>query len=327
MSSGFFNLKQEQSDDYERNLPEIPWYMNLAAKSSSLFKDCPADIKDDISFFLDHGYVLLKNSTPMEVIKKARFAFMRHKEKYKEVYSRHEDANGFQRRIVNLHMAIEEFMSIWAQNDKALKLQDYLFQRESTCYTTLTFESGSEQDIHRDSPYFSTVPEYYYLGVWIALERVDGSNGALEVIDGGHLVQEEDRFSIFQKYYKQGDQVDEMDNRLWSDYQKAVLNSCTSRGLVKHIVPMEPGDTLIWHPHLPHGGASINSPGKSRLSIVNHVVPRGTPVYGLDVFFKNKIPTVSPELRYVDHFGRKFLIHQNVEFQHRDPQPATTFRI
>ncbi|ABP33544.1 phytanoyl-CoA dioxygenase family protein [Polynucleobacter asymbioticus] len=307
-------------------LPEIPWYMDLGAKARNLYRDCPLDIKNEISFFLDHGYVVLKNSLPPERIESARNAFYRHKKKYANIYARHADVNGLQRRIVNLHMALYEFQDIFSLNTRALKIQDYLFQSPSTCFTSLTFESGSEQSIHRDSPYFTTTPEYYYLGVWVALERVDHLNGALEIYDGGHLVHEVDRFEIFERYYKYGDQIDQMDPRLWADYQQATIESCIAKGLEKKIVPMEPGDTLIWHPHLPHGGSAISSQGRSRLSIVNHVVPSGVPVSGLNVFYRNSNPPDSVNYGYMNHADRNFLIHKNVEFQHADPQPANEFR-
>lgn len=306
-------------------ISDIPWYMDLGAKAKDLYRFCPPEIKEEIAFFLDHGYVVLPNALSLDYVLAAKAAFIKHKAKYAHVYKKHEDLNGFQKRIVNLHMVLDEFKDLFALNKKALAIQDYLFQKPSTCFTSLTFESGSEQTIHRDSPYFTTNPEYYYLGVWVALEHVDENNGALEVFDSGHLVQEVDRFRIFEKYYKYGDVIDQFDQRLWDDYQNATIQSCITMGLQKKVVKMNPGDTLIWHPHLPHGGKAIVDKNRSRLSMVNHVLPEGVPVSGLDVFYRNSDSPLAINYSYDSYKGRNFLIHKAVEFKHTDPQICSEF--
>ena len=130
-------------------LPNVPWFMDLGAKGRRLWRDCPADIKEHLSFFLDHGYVVLRNSVPEQVVAIARAQFVAHKEKFKDKYIRHQDANGYQRRLVNLHMALDGMKDLFVANTLALKIQDFLFQEQSACFTSLIFESGSEQEMHR----------------------------------------------------------------------------------------------------------------------------------------------------------------------------------
>ncbi len=308
-------------------LPDVAWYMDLGARGKSLWRDCPENIQDYLSFFLDHGWVVLPRSVPAEVVAKARADFALHKAKYSEVYERNADAAGYQRRVVNLHMALDSFKDLYTSNTSALAIQDYLFQAESCCFTSLTFESGSEQSIHRDSPYFTTNPEYYYLGVWVALEHIDERNGALQVYDRGHLIQEPDRFQLYRQVYGPDDVPSDYDQALWDVYQSEVIRQCEEFGLTKLTVPMSPGDTLIWHPHLPHGGAPIIETWRSRLSMVNHVIPTDISVSGLDVFYGRRAAPPSVQYNYLHHGGRKFLQHLNVEFQHRDPQPYETFGI
>lgn len=308
-------------------VPEIAWYMDLGARGKRVWKDCPEDIKADLSFFLDHGWVVLKNAIPPDLVEKARSDFYAHKAKYRAAYERNADENGFQRRIVNLHMALDSFKDLYSKNARALAMQDYLFNRRSCCFTSLTFESGSEQTIHRDSPYFTTNPEYYYLGVWVALEHVDERNGALEVYDRGHLVQEPDRRDIYSQFYGPDDKIDDFDQRLWDGYQTEVIRQCDEVGLKRLVVPMAPGDTLIWHPHLPHGGSPIIDCHRSRLSMVNHVIPEDVSVSGLKVFFGKAEAPERAQYSYLMHDDRNFLRHANVEFQHRDPHPASEFGI
>jgi len=224
-------------------------------------------------------------------------------------------------------MALDSFKDLYALNETALRIQDYLFGRPSMCFTSLTFESGSEQPIHRDSPYFCTRPEYYYFGVWVALDHVDARNGALAVIDGGHLVQEPDRFEIVDNYYDADSKINPVDPRLWNDYQASTLRLCEDRGLTRKIVQMAPGDTLIWHPHLPHGGIPIVDKDRSRLSMVNHVIPVGVPVYGSEYFYRRIDPPAKSNYPAIDYKGRSFVEHKTVDFAHRDPIPYEEFRL
>ncbi len=84
-------------------------------------------------------------------------------------------------------------LKLFTENKAALEFQDLLYQQETVLYTSLFYERGSAQDLHRDTPYFSTRPEYRYFGMWVALEDVDAQNGPLMVAPGGHLLDELDR--------------------------------------------------------------------------------------------------------------------------------------
>jgi phytanoyl-CoA hydroxylase len=300
-----------------RALPDVPWFMDLGARGKARWMECPPDLKKDVSFFLDHGYIKLEDSLAPEVVARAKDAFAAHKERYRALYSEYADPQGFQRRLCNLHMALDALKDLYTKNTRALRLQDYLFGAPAVCYSSLTFEAGSEQPLHRDSPYFCTAPEYYYLGVWVALEPVDAENGALEVIDGGHLVQEPDRFDIVRRYYREDEEIDQFDRRLWDDYQAAAIALCDEAEKRRAIVAMAPGDTLIWHPHLPHGGSIIRDPRRSRLSMVNHVVAKGAPLGGMRQFFHKAGRAPTPDYAVFEHEGREFVRHEKVGFGHK----------
>jgi len=42
-------------------------------------------------------------------------------------------------------------------------------------------------------PVFSTAPEHFYFGVWVALEDANAENGAMQIYRGGHAIPELDR--------------------------------------------------------------------------------------------------------------------------------------
>jgi ectoine hydroxylase-related dioxygenase (phytanoyl-CoA dioxygenase family) len=196
--------------------------------------------------------------------------------------------DGLARRIVNLHLAIPSLSESIGSCKPLCRLASMFFNGTPRIYTSLFFEGGSEQAIHRDTPYFATEPEGRFLGIWLALEDADTSNGALEVIKGGHLAGEPDRASILRRFFDDPFQVPKIDDRLWAEYQNAVIQLCASKGLERETVCVHSGDIIIWHPDLPHGGSQITEPGASRKSIVFHVTPRECPVYQMEVFFNPK---------------------------------------
>lgn len=312
------NHRTQRSDP----LPEVPWFMDLGARGRARWKDCPEDLKDDVSFFLDHGYVKLENSVSYEIVLRAKKTFLAHKRQYPALYAEFADQNGFQRRLCNFHMILDAFKDLYTKNARALRLQDYIFGSPAICYSGLTFEAGSEQPLHRDTPYFCTSPEYFYLGVWVALEHVDEENGALEIIDGGHLVQEPDRFEIIRRYYRDDEDIDQFDQRLWEDYQAEVEALCTRAERRRKSLAMSPGDTVIWHPHLPHGGSIIKNPTRSRLSMVNHVIAKGASIGGMKQFFHRE-DSDSENFTYFDYDGREFIRHPSIGFGHNHEVNAT----
>jgi hypothetical protein len=72
-------------------ITDNPWYMDLGVKTKNLYRFCPPDLKDDIAFFLDHGYVVLSNSLPSDFVLAAKDGCQKHKAKYSGVYKRHGD--------------------------------------------------------------------------------------------------------------------------------------------------------------------------------------------------------------------------------------------
>ena len=72
---------------------------------------------------------------------------------------------------------------------------------ETALYTSLLFERGSQQKLHRDSPLFVTRPEGCYLGVWAALEDTDGENGPLLVVPGSHRLPPLDLHAMASELY------------------------------------------------------------------------------------------------------------------------------
>jgi ectoine hydroxylase-related dioxygenase (phytanoyl-CoA dioxygenase family) len=247
-----------------------------------------------------------------------------------EIFGRHLDADGHYPRIINLHALNKSLLRLFADNPLALAVQDAFFGAPSILYTSLYYERGSAQSIHRDTPYFSTRPEYRYLGVWVALEDAGDANGCLQVIRKAHLIPEFDRPAIALQYFKTLDEIPPAalggQDVLWDAYQAKVMEACSARGLVVERIEAQAGDVIIWHPQLPHGGSPINDLTRTRHSFVMHVTPKGTPVYQQDVFFNPSKQVPEHALWPYGKAGdRKYVAFDSIDIGHREAHPLSDF--
>lgn len=218
--------------------------------------------------------------------------------------------DGFHKRLVNFHLASPEARELFL-SPKALAVQDFLFGYPASVYSSLYFECGTRQPIHLDLPYFLTVPENHYFGVWYALEDANEENGALMVVRGGHRLPKIDSFAIADRRYGVGyGPLSNTDTSLWVDYQNELQRLIESHGLQVEQVPVRKGDVLIWHPLLPHGGGPVRQAGRTRHSMVIHTVPDQVPVYQAEVFFdRNAVRSENVRWKYQEYEGRRFADH------------------
>jgi len=255
--------------------------------------------------FENQGYFIIKNSLENEVIDDALNAIKQFKEDNIIMWKRNTDINGYARRITSLHRYNEKIMKLFSGN-LAARFADYIFNDSASIYTSLYFEAGSEQSIHRDTPYFHTKPVNKFLGFWVALEDINFLNGPLKLVPKGHKSSEIDVKSIALEKYKDLNQIDPNDPDLWDKYQKIMYEKCLEEGLSEETIEMKKGDTLIWHPMLPHGGSRIIDQLATRNSIVFHVTPENMPVYKQDYFFNpDKYTSSIPEWNYINFDSRQ----------------------
>jgi phytanoyl-CoA hydroxylase len=192
------------------------------------------------------------------------------------------DEHGLHSRLSNLHLSSEALCAIVTARP-VMKVCDRFFAARTAVYSSLFFERGSQQAIHRDDPYFHTEPRGRFLGVWAALEDVNHDQGPLCYIPGGHRqevpIPSADQYNPIDEYYAQ-------------------LEGPTL------VLTAHKGDVAVWHPFLPHGGTAIDRPGASRLSAVFHVVPEGTIVSGPSTWV-GRDPVGNPST-WVERRGRLF---------------------
>jgi ectoine hydroxylase-related dioxygenase (phytanoyl-CoA dioxygenase family) len=287
---------------------------------------CPRAVVAHVEDLLKTGVTIIRQSLPADLCDEIRNGFIEFATKNEAIFRPYRDEHGHYPRIVNLHTTYKSLFELFRCNVLALAVQDYLFDGETVLYTSLFYERGSSQPPHRDTPYFATRPEYRYLGVWVALEDTDLDNGPLMAVKRGHLIPELDREAIARRFYADLDTIDPSSDQLWNAYQDEVARECQRAGFSSEPICVKKGDTIIWHPQTPHGGAEIRDLTRTRYSLVMHTTPIGVPVYHQNVFFRpSKEFSDKAPWGYVSRNGRRYADFRVISFGHQRPHPLEEF--
>lgn len=159
-------------------------------------------------------------------------------------------------------------------------------------FNSLNFEYGSQQADHRDTLFMPPRVPNKMVVSWIALETADRHNGALRYYPGSH--------NIPPYYFSHGKQnAIDSEIPLFREYMKAEMEK---RDIKEVVFDAEPGDVLIWHSELLHGGSDVKEPLISRKSVVAHYYRRQEyyhrfwqvkKMHDNGYYFKRSHPTVS----------------------------------
>jgi hypothetical protein len=151
-----------------------------------------------------------------------------------------------------------------AANAQVAALLSRVYGREAFPFQTINFAIGSQQSIHVDVVHFSSAPENFMCGVWLALEDIQPGAGPLRYIPGSH------RWPMFLNEHvgrpvptQRLDEEHERLDRVWRKLQD-----------FHGVEPVEfypkKGQALIWAAGLHHGGAPHTDRSKTRHSQVTH---------------------------------------------------------
>lgn len=151
-----------------------------------------------------------------------------------------------------------------ACNPKILELLGKLYGRQAWPFQTLNFPVGTQQHFHTDSIHFSSNPERFMCGVWVAMEDINEENGPLVYFPGSH------RWPIYTNEHV-GLCVSQLDQKptqaLYEEMWRAVVES---HGAQPEYFHAKKGQALIWAANLMHGGSRQTDPQRTRWSQVSH---------------------------------------------------------
>jgi phytanoyl-CoA hydroxylase len=206
---------------------------------------------------------------------------------------------GLHSRLANLHMQSCILRNI-AFSSEIITVCDAFFGKSAAICSSLYFEQGSEQVVHRDTPFFHTNPADQFLGVWCALEDVKIDAGPVFYYPKAHLVPEN-----LAELKEENPSI--AGANLYSPYIDELIRSLEKSDCRKQLLTVRKGDVLIWHPRLPHGGSPIKTLGLSRHSVVFHMVPEFCEVFGPDVFFDDGAESAF-DMRYVSAGSQRLML-------------------
>jgi hypothetical protein len=152
-----------------------------------------------------------------------------------------------------------------ATNEAVLDLLSRLYGRRAFPFQTLNFPVGTQQHLHADAAHFSSLPERFMCGVWLALEDLAPDSGLLQYIVGSH------RWPILSNAMLG---LRGSDNRALGSAQTAyepVWRAMVEQaGATPETFLARKGQALIWAANLLHGGGPRSNPGLTRWSQVTH---------------------------------------------------------
>ena len=145
------------------------------------------------------------------------------------------------------------------------ELLEFVMGKEMAPFQSINFTKGSEQEAHSDSIHMTTFPLGYLNGVWIALEEIHADNGPVYYYPGSH------RFPyLLNDKYDHGGGPFTIGQDAYLRYEQEIDRLVKESGIQAVEFHAQPGDVLIWHANLIHGGKKMSPGHDSRKSMVIH---------------------------------------------------------
>jgi len=160
--------------------------------------------------------------------------------------------------------AFNEDVRAIAANQTMLDLLSKLWGRRAFPFQTLNFPVGTQQDAHSDSVHFSSLPERFMCGVWLAMEDIGPDAGPLFYYPGSHRWPIMTNGLIGRRGY--GGSLGSAQD----PYGPAWSALVEAHGTQAETFHPRKGQALIWCANLLHGGSRQNNPQLTRWSQVTH---------------------------------------------------------
>ena len=168
-----------------------------------------------------------------------------------------------ERRVQDAWKFNEDVRAI-AANQSVQALLGKLYGRPAFPFQTLNFPVGTQQEAHADTAHFSSLPERFMCGVWLAMEDVGPDAGPLFYYPGSHRWPIISNILIGRRGY--GAPL----NSAQDPYGPAWRALCDAHDAQPECFLARKGQALIWCANLLHGGSHQHDPRQTRWSQVTH---------------------------------------------------------
>ena len=250
----------------DKNSISIPWFETIFAyKILSKQKNLNEDYKQKAKFFINNGYLIIKNVVNEKFVSSivADFKKIINSNKYKKnpKYFHYNSSP----RIIEGWKQSKYIKKLCFQN-KVISFLNFMYGRKPVPVSTINFLKGTEQPLHSDYIHFASSPELYLAGAWYALEKVDNTNGPLIICPKSHKLSTVDFTDLNLKIPKSTNEL----KANYTIYEQYLEEAIKEKKLKKKKIYLKKGDVLIWSANLLHGGSKIKKKNKTRLSQVIH---------------------------------------------------------
>ncbi|HDR9765358.1 TPA: phytanoyl-CoA dioxygenase family protein [Burkholderia cepacia ATCC 25416] len=151
-----------------------------------------------------------------------------------------------------------------ATNRALLDLLGRLYGRTAFPFQTLNFRVGTQQKMHTDAVHFSSIPQRFMCGVWVALEDISAEAGPLQLVPGSHNWPMIDNAMAGRQGFGVPSESAQLPyQEIWDAMVEAKAASIKTFEARK-------GQALIWCANLLHGGSLQIDPAMTRWSQVTH---------------------------------------------------------
>jgi phytanoyl-CoA hydroxylase len=143
-----------------------------------------------------------------------------------------------------------------------------VFDDPPLLFQSLTFEKGSQQQMHQDTGFVVVASPLEFAASWIALEDIRPGSGELMYFDGSHRLPE----YLFSGKYKHWNAKRDGEQQ-HSEWHASLYENAQRMGLDETTFVPSKGDALIWSADLAHGGSAVSDQTLTRKSLVGHYCP------------------------------------------------------
>lgn len=168
-----------------------------------------------------------------------------------------------ERRVQDAWQFDEDVRAI-AANPAVLDLLGKLYGRKPFPFQTLNFPVGTQQAAHSDSVHFSSLPERFMCGVWLAMEDIPAEAGPVFYVPGSHRWPIVSNAMIGRRGFGSDTRSAQAP---FSDAWRAM---CKANDAQEEPFLARKGQALIWCANLLHGGSKQIDPTLTRWSQVTH---------------------------------------------------------
>lgn len=151
-----------------------------------------------------------------------------------------------------------------ASNSCVIDLLSRLYGRRAFPFQTLNFPVGTQQSAHTDMVHFSSQPEKFMCGVWLAMEDISADAGPLFYYPGSH------RWPVMSNALIGRRGSGEALASAQDPFTEAWAALCAAHEAKAETFLARKGQALIWSANLLHGGSPQADSTLTRWSQVTH---------------------------------------------------------